>query len=246
MNLPGARFRAEQRVMKEFEAQDASFRNLVFYSEGPGDWPHMGPVILALLNDGDVSISYLSSDKADPGLAIDHPRLRTFSIGAGTARTMLFARLDCRHMVMTMPDLGNLWLKRSVHPVHYVYMFHSMNSTHTSYRKGAFDNYDTILCVGPHHVAEIRKAEEVYGLPPKELIEHGSVKLDTVMAALAAAPSILDPAVFQRSSLPRPGARARSSSNDWDGRHRCASRFRFSHGPQTPPNDGPQPSTACG
>ena len=46
---------------------------------------------------------------------------------------------------MTIPDLGQLWLKRSVHPVRYVYLFHSTNSTHTVYRKGAFDAYDTIF-----------------------------------------------------------------------------------------------------
>ena len=91
---------------------------------------------------------------------------------------------------MTLPDLGNLWLKRSVHPVEYVYVFHSMNSTHTSYRRGAFDNFDTILCVGPHHVDEIRKAEEVYGLPAKRLVEHGSTKLDRLLAEFGDATTI--------------------------------------------------------
>ena len=86
---------------------------------------------------------------------------------------------------MTLPDLGNLWLKRSVHPVHYIYAFHSLNSTHTSYRKGAFDNFETTLRRPAPYVAEIRKSEEVYGLPPKRLIEHGSAKLDTVMAEVA-------------------------------------------------------------
>ena len=66
---------------------------------------------------------------------------------------------------MTLPDLDQLWLKRSAHPVHYVYLFHSMNSTHAAYRKDAFDAYDTVLCVGPHQVEEIRRAEERYGLP---------------------------------------------------------------------------------
>jgi len=33
-------------------------------------------------------------------------------------------------MVLTLMDLGNLELKRSAHPVHYVYVFHSLGSTH--------------------------------------------------------------------------------------------------------------------
>jgi len=175
-------FLREQSVLKRFESQEQSFRDIVFYSEGAGDWPHLGPVIQAMLRDHDRNISYLSSDPADPGLAEEHPRFRSFQIGSGTARTILFARIDVAHFVMTLPDLGKLWLKRSVHPVHYVYLFHSMNSTHTSYRNGAFDGFDTILCVGPHHVDEIRKTEALHGQSEKELVPHGSAKLDTVLA----------------------------------------------------------------
>jgi YidC/Oxa1 family membrane protein insertase len=118
-------------------------------------------------------------------LRLEHELLRSFDIGSGTTRTVLFRKIECREFVMTIPDLQNMWLKRSVHPVHYTYVFHSTNSTHTSYRKGAFDHYDTIMCVGPYHVEEIRRTEEHYGLKPKELVEAGSVKLDTVMRQFA-------------------------------------------------------------
>lgn len=188
MKLPRLPFLRERAAMREFERQDPSFRELVFYSEGSADWPHLGPIIEVLLRAHGRKVSYLTSDPADPGLHVDDDRFRAFHIGAGTARTVLFARIRCRHFVMTLPDLGNLWLKRSVHPVHYVYVFHSVNSTHTAYRKGAFDAFDTILCVGPHHVEEIRKMESIHGLPAKELVEHGSTKLDTVLAAFADAP----------------------------------------------------------
>ena len=50
---------------------------------------------------------------------------------------------------MTLPDLGKLWLKRSVHPVHYIYLFHSMNSTPYRLPTGAFDGFDTILVRRP-------------------------------------------------------------------------------------------------
>ena len=205
-------FLKERRTVKEFESLDASFRELVFYSEGSGDWPHLGPVVESLLRDHDRSVTYLSSDPDDPGLAIVDPRLRTFMIGSGTARTILFARIDCKHFVMTLPDLDQLWLKRSAHPVHYVYLFHSMNSTHAAYRKDAFDAYDTVLCVGPYQVDEIRRAEELRGLPAKELVEHGSVKLDTVLSQVQAPTMHDDGAGDPRSSSPRRGASARSSS----------------------------------
>ena len=134
-------------------------------------------------------------------------------------RTTFFSLVDAGVMVMTLPDLETFHLKRSVHPVHYVYVFHSMVSTHLIYRKGAFDAYDTILCVGPHHVAEIRRTEEVYGLAPKELVEHGYGRLDTILRTAAKRPD--------RHRAPR--AQAGGSAGALVGRvlvHRSAGRRR--------------------
>jgi hypothetical protein len=175
-------FLYEWKAMREFNALDKSFREIVFYSEGSGDWPHLGPVIECLLRDHDQKVSYLTSDPRDPGLSVRSPRFCPFQIGSGSVRTILFRGIDCKHFVMTLQDLETFHLKRSVHKVHYVYLFHSINSTHLVYRKSAYDAYDTILCVGPHHIEEIRKTEAVRGLRAKELIKHGSVKLDTVLA----------------------------------------------------------------
>lgn len=178
--LPVRVFR-EWQALQRFRKLPSEFKDIVFYSEGAGDWPHIGPVVEALLNRHQQKISYLTSDPDDPGLALRHECFRPFQIGSGAVRTILFRGIECGHFVMTLTDLDTFHLKRSVHPVHYVYMFHAINSTHTVYRSGAFDAYDTILCVGPHHVDEIRKTEQVYGLKKKELIEHGSIKLDRVI-----------------------------------------------------------------
>jgi YidC/Oxa1 family membrane protein insertase len=198
VKLPGAAFLSDRKAAKAFEEQDDAWRDLVFYSEGSADWPHLEPIIRLLIDEHDRRVSYLTSEVTDPGLSVDHPNLRTFNIGAGTARTVLFARIACRRFVMTLPDLGNLWLKRSVHPVEYVYLFHATNSSHTSYRRGAFNNYDTVLCVGPHHMEEIRAAERVYGLPEKRLVEHGSTKLDSLLAMFGD-----QPPPKQRAGVPR-------------------------------------------
>jgi YidC/Oxa1 family membrane protein insertase len=173
------------RGLRAFAALDESFRRVVFYSEGPADWAHLGPVVEELVRARGCRIAYLTSDLADPGLHLDDDRFRALFIGFNSPRTILFRSIDCRNFVMTLPDLERFHLKRSVAPVHYVYLFHSLNSTHTSYRKGAFDAYDTILCAGPHHIEEIRRTEAVYKLPAKRLIEHGSVRLDAVSAELA-------------------------------------------------------------
>ncbi|SVE21175.1 uncharacterized protein METZ01_LOCUS474029, partial [marine metagenome] len=79
-------------------------------------------------------------------------------------------------------DLGRFHIKRSdEYPVHYIYLFHSMYSVHSYLRKGAVDNYDTVFCVGPHQVKEIRETERVYGLKEKKLINYGYGRLDTLL-----------------------------------------------------------------
>ena len=90
-------------------------------------------------------------------------------------------------LVMTMPDLNSFFLKKSAHPVHYVYVFHAINSAQMIYLKHSFDAYDTILCCGPHHVRELRELENLNGLQPRKLIEHGYGRLDTLLATSAPA-----------------------------------------------------------
>jgi YidC/Oxa1 family membrane protein insertase len=85
-------------------------------------------------------------------------------------------------MVMTMPDLDRYQIKRSKYPVHYVYVHHSLVSSHMAYRPGAFDHFDTVFCAGPHHARELREQERVYDLAPKILVEHGYGRLDTILA----------------------------------------------------------------
>jgi YidC/Oxa1 family membrane protein insertase len=83
---------------------------------------------------------------------------------------------------MTMPDLETYYFKRSkVMPVHYIYVFHALTSTSMVYRSGAFDHFNALFCVGPYHVKEIRANEKLYNLKPKNLIESGYGRLDSII-----------------------------------------------------------------
>lgn len=167
--------------LRAFQARTAGARPIVFYAETAADWAHLGPVADALTRRG-VAVVRITSDRNDRVLQGDD----AYWVGSGSARTVLFRTIEAGAFVMTLPDLERFHLKRSAHPVHYFYVFHSIASTHRVYREHAFDAYDTIFCVGPHHVTEIRRAEEVYGLPPKRLVEHGYGRLDTLIADLRA------------------------------------------------------------
>lgn len=177
----------EWRQWRAFSRLPEPRRRLVVYSEGAHDWPHIGPMLESLLaRYPDEAVTYVSSGKDDPGLSYQNERFLSFCIGTGLVRTLFFQSLRCRLLLLTLPDIETFHLKRSkVHPVHYVYCFHSINSTHTVYRPRAFAHYDTILCVGPHHVRELRREEELGLAGHRQLLEHGSVKLDTVMRLYA-------------------------------------------------------------
>lgn len=175
----GSMFRASSSL-RRFNRIPRDERQIVFYAESRADWAHLGPIVEELTSAGR-TISYVTSDEDDPVLSSQIGGLQGFFVGSGTVRTTFFKLVDADVVVMTLPDLETFHLKRSVHPVHYAYVFHAMVSTHMIYRKGAFDAYDTILCVGPHHVSEIRRTEETYGLAAKELVEHGYGRLDTIL-----------------------------------------------------------------
>jgi len=156
-------------------------RRLTFYSEGKNYWPHLERLVQEILTTSDIPVCYISSDKDDPGLLVEHQNYLTFNIDEGFVRNWLFENIDTDVMVMTMPDLHQYQVKRSKHKVHYIYVQHSLVSLHMIYRKGAFDHYDTVFCAGPHHVKEIRAMEEKYNLPVKNLIEHGYGRLDSII-----------------------------------------------------------------
>lgn len=159
-------------------------KHLVFYSEKSGYYRNYRGLIEELLARSNVVIHYVTSDPKDQifELAQRQPRLKPYYIGEKRLITLMM-KMDADIVVMTMPDLESFHIKRSYvrKDVEYVYLFHAMVSTHMIYRKGAFDHYDTILCVGPHHNREIRETERLYHLPEKKLVDFGYPLLDDLL-----------------------------------------------------------------
>ena len=173
-------FKAWQDFRK-FNTLTDKERSIVFYVEDETSWVHFSPIIKELTKKTQNPICCVTSDPYDSSLEETNPQIIPIYIGDGVLRTIFFKIIDATVMILTMPDLQKFHLKRSNYPVKYVYIFHSMVSTHMNYRKGAFDHYDTIFCVGPHHETEIRATEKLYGLPPKKLIKHGYGVLDSLL-----------------------------------------------------------------
>lgn len=174
--------------MRKYSSMKSDLRAITFYSEGRYDWPHLGPIVSELIERRKQPVCYLTSDEQDVAFEVRSPLLQVLYIGEGAARTSLFKMIDCPVFVMTMADLETFHLKRSAHPVHYVYVFHSIGSSHMTYRKKAIDAYDSVFCVGPHHIKEIRRAEQMADLKPKQLIEVGYSNLDSILSVNRKAP----------------------------------------------------------
>jgi len=176
-------FGNERKELEKFNQLDLDERSIVFYSEDISSFVHFEQIIHELTEKMGRQICYVTSAKDDPILTNQNEKIKAFYIGLGATRTKFFMELKAGVLVMTMPNLETYFIKRSkFHPVHYVYVFHSMVSTHTIYRKGAFDHYDSIFCVGPHHVKEISATESVYDLNHKNLIQYGYGLLDSLQA----------------------------------------------------------------
>ena len=168
--------------LKKIENLPLDEKKIIFYAENKASMNHFKALIVELTEKMNFHICYVTSVKDDLMLTSKNQKIKSFYIGDGAARTKFFLTLRTKIMIMDMPDLERFHIKRSkVYSVHYIYIFHSMFSIHSYLREGAIDNYDTIFCVGEHHVNEIRETEKVYKLKPKKLLSYGFPRLDTLM-----------------------------------------------------------------
>ncbi len=173
MKITKSIFGKEGNDIEKFNELDLDERSIVFYSESSVIlYPYVEEIIRELQNR-DQKVCYLTSSKDDPILKNKNKNIRVFYIGDSEIEKMnFFLRLKAKM----------LHIKRSKEfPVHYIYTFHSMNSTHMEFQKGAFDEFDSIFCVGPYQVQELRATEQLYNLKRKNLVECGYGLLDKLI-----------------------------------------------------------------
>ena len=89
-----------------------------------------------------------------------------------------FSFINTENLFLTLTDLNNHSIKKTKNVKNYIYYFHSPVSTTKVYTKGAFDYYDTILCIGPYQIEEIQLRENLKSLNKKKLIKTGYFYFD--------------------------------------------------------------------
>ena len=174
-------FFLDLKNINKFFYEEDYLNQITFYSETANDWQHLSGIINELIKKTDFKILYICSDQNDYGLNFKAKNFNSYLVNNRYLLTWLFKNIRSKVMLMTLPDLNQYYLKRSRHSVHYIYVPHTLSSLHSIYRKGAFDYFDTLFCVGPYHIAEARKLEDIYKLKKKKLIEFGYSKIDNLI-----------------------------------------------------------------
>ena len=182
--------KAEKALEKEDVKRFFSVKKkLVFYSESNGFYKYFSEIIDKILENSDLDIHYVTSDFNDNILKTENPHIFPYYVG-GTKLISFMMRMDADMVIMTMPDLEQYHIKRSIvrKDVEYIYLDHGMTSFHLMLREHALDAYDTIFCYGPNHIEEIRETEKAYKLKEKRLVKTGYALFDTLLKSVSKLP----------------------------------------------------------
>jgi len=177
----------ENASIKRFYSSDNSDK-LVFYSVIAGQYKYFSEIIDYLLTNADIVVHYITNDFDDKLLTQKRERLEVYYISEKRAITFML-RLKAKMVVMTVPNLQQYHIKRSVvcPDIEYVFTYHHFTSL-MLLREGALDHFDTVFCVGKHQIEEIRSTEQLYGLPQKKLVKVGYGQIDKLLRMYSTMP----------------------------------------------------------
>ncbi len=157
---------------------EKSAKEIVFYAEDAASYRYFEGLVITLTTTVKLKICYITSDINDPILYQKRENITALYIKL--LLPSFTKMLESKLLIMTMPDLHQFHIKRSKFGTNHVYFFHNIGSSFPVIRYGALFYYDTIFCVGPHHIEEIRTQEKIYNLHKKELVKFGYYSLEKI------------------------------------------------------------------
>lgn len=161
--------------------RETNFKNeVVIYSEGKRYWNTFSPLLKEFIRN-DKDILYLTSSKDDPAFDMKHPRLHVKYIGNQVLACSYLNYLTTKILITTTPQLNVFTFKKTKRISHYIHVVHAPIDLHT-YRKFAFDYFDSVFCSGPHQIRSIRNLENIRGTQPKNLYKTGLLYYDEIKA----------------------------------------------------------------
>ena len=171
----------EQEDIKRFKQAE---KELVFYALSGGQYKFYQNIIEYLFDHSDIVIHYLTNDPDDGVFKFNHERMITYY--ASQQKTIsLLLKLKAKIFFTTVPDLQVYHMKRSIvqEDIEYIHIIHGIPSAHMTAREKAYDYFDTIFCVGPHHIRELQRRIQLANLPAKNLVKAGYPVYDQLIEA---------------------------------------------------------------
>ena len=162
-------------IFKNINSITSKKYKIVFYSENKNYQKYTLILIDFLITKFPGEILYVSSDKLD---FINNDKIKNLYIGKGLMLQYFFSKIRSSNLITTTTDLGNNIIKKNKFVDNYIYYFHAPVSTTRVYTTKAFDNYDTILCIGNFQINEILKREKIKKINKKKLHECGYFYFD--------------------------------------------------------------------
>ena len=156
-------------------------REIIFYAEKESDFVFFKDIIYDLTLNKNIEVTYITSDPNDSILKKKIKNLFKFYIGNIYMRQIFFKTLNTKIFVMTLPGLGDIQIQKSKFSVHYIYIPHTLVSTHMIFKEDAFDNFDTFFCSSNIQCKEIRKMEKIRNKNKKKLLNFGYPRLDNII-----------------------------------------------------------------
>jgi YidC/Oxa1 family membrane protein insertase len=153
-------------------------KSIVIYCENSQYLKYYGTLLDNLSTDKDLDVILLIDKKNQYLNKFD--RIKKIFIKTNFLKNLILSLINCEILIITTPDIGNNYVKKSNFCKHYFYIFHSVVSTQMVYNKFAFKNYDSVCCNGSYQYNELIAEEEKYNLPRKNLIKSGYPFLDTL------------------------------------------------------------------
>ena len=145
-------------------------KQIVFYCENFQYLKYFGNII-EKLSQSNLNI-HLLIDKHHRELN-KYNELNVYFIQSSFLKNLSLSLLKCDILILTTPDIGNSYVKKSKLCKHFFYIFHSVVSSQMVYNKFAFKNFDTVCCNGEYQIDELLEEEKKYNLRKKNLLRSG-------------------------------------------------------------------------
>lgn len=155
--------------------------NVALHSEDPRYEVVFLPIIRALA-ERRIEFTYLTMYERNASFESLPEGTSHHAIPSGLVGYSFLNHLTAKVLVTTTPQLDVMTFRRSEKVQHYCHIPHALGESRYV-RPYAYDFFDSVFCCGEILQSNIRRMEEIRGLPAKQLHTTGIPHYDTLLAA---------------------------------------------------------------